>query len=167
MPVAPSTGETPAARAVPAEGDPFAAALAGVDGNWQITLDVGGKPRTMPAADLAWWGTCNEPAKGPVVVLARGGLLACTSPRFDDIFGLSAGRAHGMPFLDLVATVDQERVAEALAPFAAEQPEARVRAEHVQLTFDALRTDGSVFEAELLVDHPRSPANNLALGGDL
>jgi hypothetical protein len=76
MPVAPSTGETPAARAVPAEGDPFAAALAGVDGNWQITLDVGGKPRTMPAADLAWWGTCNEPAKGPVVVLARGGLLA-------------------------------------------------------------------------------------------
>jgi len=58
-----------------ADGAPLAAQLAAVDDHWQVTLDTDGRQQTLPAADLASWGTCVEPARGPILVLADGGLL--------------------------------------------------------------------------------------------
>jgi hypothetical protein len=66
--------------AVPIEGEPFPARLASVDADWKLSLTGGGAPsgsqRTVAAADLAWWGACREPARGPLVLLADGGVLA-------------------------------------------------------------------------------------------
>lgn len=68
--------------AVPIEGEPFPASLVSVDADWKLFLACPGgggalgSKRTMAAADLACWGTCREPARGPLVLLADGGVLA-------------------------------------------------------------------------------------------
>jgi hypothetical protein len=70
--------ETPAAEtpvAVPVDGPPFRAKLTGVDAGWLLTFDTEGKTRSLPAADLVSWGHCAESRRGPIVVLADGGLL--------------------------------------------------------------------------------------------
>ena len=57
-------------------GEHFTARLTGVTAAWQVTyLDANGKQQTVPAAELAWWGTCVEPTRGSLVVLADGGLV--------------------------------------------------------------------------------------------
>ncbi len=72
-------GSTPAPAespiAVPVKGEPFAARLTGVDAQGQLGFDAGGKSRGLALADLVTWGQLVEPRKGPVVVLADGGLL--------------------------------------------------------------------------------------------
>jgi hypothetical protein len=60
--------------AVPVDGRPFAARLVAADAQWRLAFDADGKRKTVPAADLAWWGTCAEPA-GELLVLADGGIL--------------------------------------------------------------------------------------------
>jgi len=61
--------------AVPVDGQAFAAQLAAADAKWQLTFSTGQGPRVLAAAELVRWGTCAEAARGPVVVLADGGLL--------------------------------------------------------------------------------------------
>ena len=58
-----------------ADGQSIPAQLRAADAQWQLTFAVGGKERTVPAADLVSWGALAEPARGPIVVLADGGLL--------------------------------------------------------------------------------------------
>jgi hypothetical protein len=69
----PAWGDVP--QAVPVDGEPFPAKLATVDADWQVTLDSAGKLRTLPAAELVRWGDCAEARRGPILVLADGGLL--------------------------------------------------------------------------------------------
>jgi hypothetical protein len=74
------TAQSPAAElpwGSPAEGEPFRAALAGVDAQWQITLAPAGGSRRLPAAALVAWGTPRDLKHGPhFVVLSDGGVLA-------------------------------------------------------------------------------------------
>jgi hypothetical protein len=59
-----------------ADGPAVAANLTAIDAQGQIAFTTSGKPRSVRAADLVCWGEFAEPAHGPVVVLADGGLLA-------------------------------------------------------------------------------------------
>jgi hypothetical protein len=61
--------------AVPVDGEPFAAQLAAVDYRWQITFQAPEARRTISAASLVSWGRCVEADRGPVVVMADGGLM--------------------------------------------------------------------------------------------
>jgi hypothetical protein len=69
----PCLADTP--LAVPVDGEPFAARLTSVGAEGQLVFTAGEKERTLPARELAWWGTCREPARGPLLVLADGGIL--------------------------------------------------------------------------------------------
>ena len=62
-------------EAVPVDGKPFHARLAAVDSEWQLTFDAEAGRRVVPAAGLVRWGQCAEVVRGPVLVLADGGLL--------------------------------------------------------------------------------------------
>jgi hypothetical protein len=71
--IAAAPAETP--QAVLVAAPPLAAQLtAAAEG--QLTLRAGEKTQTLPAAALVVWGRFIEPAKGPLVLLADGGLLA-------------------------------------------------------------------------------------------
>jgi hypothetical protein len=50
--------------------------LVGCETAWKLTLATDKGNQTIAAADLAWWGAPVEPARGPLVMLADGGLLA-------------------------------------------------------------------------------------------
>jgi len=62
--------------AAPVDGPPFPGELGAVDAKWNLSFDLQGKSRRLPAADLLCWGTCAEPARGPIVVTADAALLA-------------------------------------------------------------------------------------------
>ena len=59
----------------PFNGPPLAGALIGADDNWNLTFTAGSKQRKISAADLLRWGRPAGLKRGPVVVLADGGLL--------------------------------------------------------------------------------------------
>jgi hypothetical protein len=61
--------------AVPVDGALFNGKLTSADGQQNLTFDVAGKLRTLPASDLISWGHPAELRKGPVIVLADGGRL--------------------------------------------------------------------------------------------
>jgi len=63
-------------EAVPVDGEPFQADVGAIDAQWQVTFNAAGKRRVLSAGELVCWGTCAEPGRGPLVVLADGGLLA-------------------------------------------------------------------------------------------
>ncbi len=71
---APGTQAAQAPRAVPVEGRPFAAELQAAGGG-KLVFQAGGKPIELEAAGLVRWGALREPRRGPVTVLADGGLL--------------------------------------------------------------------------------------------
>jgi NPCBM/NEW2 domain-containing protein len=72
--VAPLAGaEEP--RVVLVEGESFAARLGAVDDRWMISFVSGDGSRDLPAVELVRWGELAEIERGPVVVLADGGLL--------------------------------------------------------------------------------------------
>ncbi len=73
--VAASWARAESPRAVPVDGGPFAAELAAVGADWQLTFNSRQKQRKLPAAELVRWGACAEGTGGPMVVLADGGLL--------------------------------------------------------------------------------------------
>ncbi len=62
--------------AVPIEGKPFAAELTSISNDGTLIFTNDGKARQLPLAELVSWGTPLEPRRGPIVVLADGGLLA-------------------------------------------------------------------------------------------
>jgi len=63
------------AELVPIDGQPFDAELLSVDANWHIGFKTVEGTRAMPAADVVRWGALQELRRGPVLVLADGGLL--------------------------------------------------------------------------------------------
>jgi hypothetical protein len=83
-------------RAVPVEGKPFPAESVRVDADWRVTFVADATRRSMPAAELVWWGQCAEIRRGHVLVLADGGLLVAEVFQADkerltadsDLFGL-------------------------------------------------------------------------------
>lgn len=60
---------------VPVDGPRSRARLVGADADWKLSFAGEGGSQTIAAADLAWWGAPREPAGGPLVILADGGLL--------------------------------------------------------------------------------------------
>ncbi len=70
-------------RAVVASGESFAARLTSVDAEGRFGFDVAGKARTVAAVDLLSWGQPVEIRKGPIVLLADGGLLTADITRAD------------------------------------------------------------------------------------
>ena len=78
----------------------------------------------------------------------RAGLLLRSTPKLDAMFGLSGGAdARSVPLAELVANLDRERVVGALT--AVEASDVGTADASALLIFDALRGDGSVFEAEV------------------
>jgi hypothetical protein len=61
--------------AVPVEGEPFSATLAGIDDDWNLRFESDDGPRELPAAALVRWGEAPELDDRPLVVLAGGGVL--------------------------------------------------------------------------------------------
>jgi diguanylate cyclase (GGDEF)-like protein/hemerythrin-like metal-binding protein len=88
------------------------------------------------------------------LAVVRDGHLACTSLKFDDLFGLTAGTTAGKPVVDLSAAADRERMALAVEGAASTAGEPLDPADPACFTFtlcfDALRADGSIFQAEML-----------------
>lgn len=68
---------------MPVEEKPVNARLIGCDEHWVLTFEDSGGPRRMAAADLVRWGTCVEPRRGPLVVLADGSVLVAEPLRID------------------------------------------------------------------------------------
>lgn len=64
-----------APECVPVEGTPFEASLVAVDAKWQLQFDVAGQSKSLPASDVVVWGALAEPAAGPRLILADGGVL--------------------------------------------------------------------------------------------
>ena len=60
---------------VPVDGEPFVGRLGAVDDQWMMSFVNGDGSRDLPAAGLVRWGDLAEIKRGPVVVLADGGLL--------------------------------------------------------------------------------------------
>jgi hypothetical protein len=69
--------------AVPAEGEAFAAQLAGIDADWNITLETESGPRRIAAAELVRWGTAPDLTRGPMIVLADGGVVVAEIREID------------------------------------------------------------------------------------
>ncbi len=74
MVAAPAMGDEP--RSVPVDGEPFAAQLHSVSDDRVISFLHQDDRRDLPMADLVRWGEPARIDRGPVVVLADGGLLA-------------------------------------------------------------------------------------------
>ncbi|HYW81172.1 MAG TPA: NPCBM/NEW2 domain-containing protein [Thermoguttaceae bacterium] len=121
--------------AVPVDGQPLDGRLVAADVQWQLTFDVDGKQRTLPAAELVRWGSFTEPPRGPILLLADGGLLVADVLRADKerlaadslllgridfplgslagvVFQLPVGRRQRDALLDRVAraTGDSDRI---------------------------------------------------------
>jgi len=81
---------------VPVDGEPFAAELTTIDPQWQVTFGSGDERRPLSAAELVRWGSCVDARRGPLVVLANGGILVAEVLEVDkdrlsadsDLFGL-------------------------------------------------------------------------------
>ncbi|MCE9526880.1 MAG: NPCBM/NEW2 domain-containing protein [Planctomycetales bacterium] len=65
----------PLPLAHPVRGEPFAAKLAGIDPEWNISLAADGKERVLAVADLALWGSYRDASTGPQLLLADGSVI--------------------------------------------------------------------------------------------
>ena len=87
---------------VPVDGKAFSAELVAVHADWHLSLRDGNRRRELAAAELVRWGHPAETTRGPVVVLADGGLLVADVLQADqdkltvdaDLFGLVELPAH-------------------------------------------------------------------------
>ncbi len=70
-----TSGGFTAQEAVPVDGAPFNAHLAAVDHDWNLVFATEEGQRTIPAAEFVRWGAPRAMIRGPVIVLANGGLL--------------------------------------------------------------------------------------------
>ncbi|MBX9789860.1 MAG: NPCBM/NEW2 domain-containing protein [Pirellulales bacterium] len=77
---APAAGPSAASPAdlVPVDGPRTTGRLLACDVGWKLNFATDKGTVALNAADLAWWGAPVEPARGPLVMLADGGLLAAT-----------------------------------------------------------------------------------------
>ena len=60
---------------IPVDGKPFDAELVAIGDDWQLQFGTAQNRRTLPAAELVRWGAFAETDRGPIVVMADGGLL--------------------------------------------------------------------------------------------
>lgn len=65
----------PLPLAHPVRGEPFAAKLAGIDPDWNISLATDGKERVLALPDLALWGSYRDASAGPQLLLADGSIV--------------------------------------------------------------------------------------------
>ncbi|MDY0165406.1 MAG: NPCBM/NEW2 domain-containing protein [Thermoguttaceae bacterium] len=72
-------------KAVPVERPPFQAEVASIDHDWNIVFATEVQRQSLPAAELVCWGTPGEFLRGPVIVLADGGLLAAEVTGIDKL----------------------------------------------------------------------------------
>ena len=61
---------------VPVDGASFAGRVTAIGADWQITFETESRPRKLSAASIVRWGRCAEFARGPVLVLSDGSVLA-------------------------------------------------------------------------------------------
>jgi diguanylate cyclase (GGDEF)-like protein/hemerythrin-like metal-binding protein len=82
--------------------------------------------------------------------IARDGILVRSTPKLDAMFRWpSEPGTRKLPLGELVANVDRERVLGALAALGTRDAAIAAQDAGAVLIFDALRTDGTVFEAEV------------------
>jgi len=178
MAAMPAPAEMP--RAVPVEGEPFAAELLAIDPEWQVTFSSGEQQRVLPAAELVYWGRCVEARQDPVLVLADGSLLVADVLEADkehltadaDLFGLVelplervAGAVYRLPadrhardlLLDRVAsaTGDSDQVILDNGDEVAGRVEA--------IREDAIRLETAVGPVDVEIDRTRALVFNPAL----
>ena len=72
--IGPSLARAAEPLATKIDGTTFAGRLTSIDSAGNLLFADSGQ-RSVPMDQLAWWGTCNEVRKGPVVILADGSLL--------------------------------------------------------------------------------------------
>ncbi len=80
-PAGASTAERP--LAAPADGQPFRGDLVSADVSWLLSFQDGGPLRRIAAGELTLWGTFVEPRRGVQIVLAGGGIIACSAPTIE------------------------------------------------------------------------------------
>jgi hypothetical protein len=92
---------------VPVDGEPFRAAFAGATDDSGLRFTVDGQERTLPAADLVFWGRFVDPSRGLQVVLAGGGLIVSETARLDgeNVTGESVSFGKWQLPVDLVAGI--------------------------------------------------------------
>jgi len=84
--------------AFPVGEAPFAAELAGIDREWNLSFKVAGKVRVVAAADLAYWGRCREVESGPQILLSDGAQIRADTLLLDDkqlVIGDATGLGRG------------------------------------------------------------------------
>ncbi|MBN2291117.1 MAG: NPCBM/NEW2 domain-containing protein [Pirellulales bacterium] len=69
-------------RALPLESAAFAGKLVATDEKWNLVFESDGKQQKLSAADLLRWGRPAGLKRGPVVVLADGGLLRADAVKY-------------------------------------------------------------------------------------
>ncbi len=70
-------------QAIALDGTPFDGRLIAADDDWNLTFAGDGPERKISAADLLRWGRAAGLKRGPVVVLADGGLLRADTIDYD------------------------------------------------------------------------------------
>ncbi len=93
--------------AVPIEGEPFSAELAGVDSAWNFKFTAADATRSVAARDLVRWGAFGEPGRGIHVVLAGGGLIVTDAVGLvgDELVGTSQTFGKWSLPIDIVAAI--------------------------------------------------------------
>lgn len=78
---------------------PFAAGLASIDREWNVSFKAAGKLRVVSALDLVYWGQYREVETGPHLMLADGGLVRADLLLLDEeqvVLGDATGLGRGM-----------------------------------------------------------------------
>jgi len=78
---------SPSGLLAPVDGEPLQTRLVGADARWQWVFQADSARRVLPADAVVRWGRLAEPSRGPVAVLADGGLLP------GDVLRLDSGTA--------------------------------------------------------------------------
>lgn len=84
--------------AFPIAEPPFAAQLAGIDAQWNISLKAAGKIRVVRAANLAYFGRYRDVEAGPQLLLADGGVIRADLLKLDErelVLGDATGLGRG------------------------------------------------------------------------
>jgi hypothetical protein len=82
-------------RAFPVAEPSFAAAIAGIDSEWNLSFKAAGKVRVVSAADLAYFGRYRDVEMGPQIVLVDGSIIRA-DPLLMDETQLIVGDATGL-----------------------------------------------------------------------
>src|SRR5439155_11766486 len=88
----------PGAVAFPVAEGSFAAQLAGIDREWNVSFRAAGKVRVMGAGELAYWGRWREVEAGPQIILSDGGVIRADVLLVDEkqlVLGDATGLGRG------------------------------------------------------------------------